>query len=118
MDEYPVSGERWIEAELDYLRAHYCGNSIELSAAMGRTPKAITAMAQKLGLQKARVPLPPKRPMAEIRKHQEERAELYIAARKNGMSWGQVADKFGLPKGAVIGTVWRYRKRCEQRVTK
>lgn len=115
VDDYPVAGARWTEAEVEYLRANYRGNPIEVSVAMGRSPKAITLKAEALGLQSRRVPAPKPRPKAEIFAEQERRAQHYIACINGGMRVVDVAAADNVTVNAVRGILWRYRKRTGRR---
>lgn len=114
MDDYPVAGERWTEAEVEYLGEHYRGTpSVDLSASMGRSPAAIRMKAWTLGLSSVRQPGPrtTQRRLVDIWREQERRAGQYLMALSEGVPARQVAARFNVTKNAVIGTCYRYRKR-------
>lgn len=67
MVTYANKGERWTEAEEDFLRQHYNTTFAKfLSTRMGRPVGAIRVRAYELGLTNSRRPRPPRRPSASL----------------------------------------------------
>lgn len=97
--DFPVQGERWTDAEIDYIREHCSDSLVDVAAALGRSAKAVELKYSQHGIARRR------QQTAEIR----DRDATIIRLRTSGVRVAQIAERLGLSQSIVQRVCYQKR---------